>query len=59
MLNQSKTFRPLMQQLGQLKEVGARMDRMVLSTATLPSVEERMWKRMRCACEDVSDNTYI
>ena len=44
-LNQQRDFRPMMQQLGRLMIARTQV---VLLTATLPpSLEDRLWQRMR------------
>lgn len=46
LLNQSTTFRPMMQQLGRLV---AAQTQLILLTATLPpSAEDRLWRQIRC-----------
>jgi superfamily II DNA helicase RecQ len=51
-LNQQRDFRPMMQQLGRLMIARTQV---VLLTATLPpSLEDRLWQRMRWSREQVS-----
>jgi helicase-like protein len=51
-LNEQRDFRPMLQQLGRLMTARTQM---VLLTATLPpSLEDRLWQRMRWSREQVS-----